>query len=161
MRITAESVGWHDIVAGCCSDQQAALGRLSIESSICRSDPGRNISFLEDRCLYIAKRCASIHLILQRAVAMDDFEARRPVRKIASGVPHTLRRELQREWRGYQDACEYLRERGYVFAGDHWIAPPNPARKDVRAIVFLHLEWDYPQFVAPSPEMMPPLGRHH
>ena len=94
---------------------------------------------------------------------MDDFDAAESVVRILGGVPRTLQQELQQEWNGpgHRDAYEYLCERGYVFAGDHWIAPVNPARKDVRAIVFLHLQWDYPKFVTPSPEIVPPRERRH
>jgi hypothetical protein len=94
---------------------------------------------------------------------MDDFDPSTTVLTMLGSAPRASREELLREWNGpsYQDAYDYLRDRGYLYAGDRWIAPVNPALKDIRAIVFLHLQWEYPKFVTSSPDVIPPYKRQH
>jgi hypothetical protein len=94
---------------------------------------------------------------------MDDFDPSMSVLAMLRSAPRFSREELLREWNGpgYQDAYDYLRDRGYLYAGERWIAPINPALKDIRAIVYLHLQWDYPKFVEPSPEIIPSHKRQH
>jgi hypothetical protein len=100
---------------------------------------------------------------MAREILVDDSDPREIIAKMLRSAPRSSRDELQQEWNGPGDenASEYLRERGYVLAKDYWIAPVNPAFKDIRAIAYLHLQWDYPKVVVPLPEIVPPRHRQH
>lgn len=74
--------------------------------------------------------------------------------------------ELMREWDGPSDAkaVAYLRERGFLLLpGALWSKPYDlkVANKDLRAMLFLHEQWDYRAALYEEEEKIPPIKRRH